>query len=84
MDTLHEDVWQYLAEFVLESEMFQTEFVVKIKTYFFFVKFFSENHAGYEITWKNNGTARHAADYSITRRMRFACCIAKAIDTLSM
>ena len=45
----------YLAHFFVELEMFQTKVVEKIKTHFMFnnVFFFSENHAVYEIMWKN-------------------------------
>jgi hypothetical protein len=46
-------LWQYLAEFFLEWEMFQTKVVEKIKTHFLFSNFFPENLAVYEITWKN-------------------------------
>jgi len=41
-------VW-YLAQFLLEREMFQTEVAEKIKTRFVFNNFFSENRAVYEI-----------------------------------
>jgi hypothetical protein len=46
-------LWQYLAEFSLESEMFQKRAAEKIKTNFVFNDFFSENRAVYEIIWKN-------------------------------
>jgi hypothetical protein len=46
-------LWQYLAEFVLEWEMFQTNVVEKIKTHILYSITFSENHAVYEIMWKN-------------------------------
>ena len=34
-----------------------------------------ENRAVYDIIWKKYGTARHATDDNIIRRMRIACCI---------
>jgi hypothetical protein len=47
-------LWQYLAEFFLEWEMFQTIDVEKIKTHILYsITFFSENHAVYRIMWKN-------------------------------
>ena len=44
---------------------------------------FCPNRAAYEIVWKKYGAARQATDDNITRRMRFACWIKKAIDTHS-
>jgi hypothetical protein len=49
-------LWQYLADFFLEWEMFQFHRNVcreTQNTYFMFSDFFSENHAGYEIMSKN-------------------------------
>ena len=47
-------LWQYLAQFFLEREMFQTKFVENIKTHgLFSIIFFFENRAVYEIMWKN-------------------------------
>jgi hypothetical protein len=47
-------LWQYLAEFFLEWEMFQTKVVEKIKTHVLCsITFFTENRAVYEIMWKN-------------------------------
>ena len=46
-------LWSYLSEFFLELEMFQTKFVEKIKTHILYTVTFFENHAFYEITWKN-------------------------------
>jgi hypothetical protein len=49
----------YVAEFFLEREMFQTEFVEKIKTHILCSIItpppfpFPENRAAYEIMWKN-------------------------------
>ena len=46
-------LWQYLAQFFLEWEMFQTEVLEKIKTRILCSVKFSENRAVYEIMWKN-------------------------------
>jgi hypothetical protein len=47
-------LWQYLAEFFLEWEMFQRKFVEKIKTHILCsVTFFYENRAVYEIISTN-------------------------------
>ena len=47
-------VWQYLAKFFLQSEMFWTNVVEKIKTRFIvFNNFLLENRAVYEIRSKN-------------------------------
>jgi len=44
----------YLAEFFLESEMFQTKFVEEIKTHILCsVTFFFETRTFYEVMWKN-------------------------------
>jgi hypothetical protein len=63
--------------------MFQTKFVEKIKTRFtvnnFF--FFLENHAGYEIIWKN--TVKSGRPQVTIWRMRIAYWIPKATNTLS-
>ena len=53
-----------------------THFVFNISFFFFGMC------AVYEITWKKKlGTARHAIDENIIRRMRFACWITKATNT---
>jgi hypothetical protein len=47
-------LWQYLAKFFLECEMFQTQVVEKIKTHTLFsITFFFENCAVYEKMAKN-------------------------------
>jgi hypothetical protein len=55
--TLHEDQCTFLSYFVhylLERKILQINFVEKIKTRILFsVTFFFENHAAYEIMWKN-------------------------------
>ena len=52
-------------------------------THFVFNFFFFGNRDVYEIMWKKLGTTRHATDYNIIRRARFACWIPKATDTHS-
>ena len=44
---------QYLAEFFLKWEMFQSNIIDKIKTYLMFHNLFPENRAAYETMWKN-------------------------------
>jgi hypothetical protein len=66
-------LWQYLAKFFLEWEMFQTKVVDKIKTHILCSITFSRK--SYRL-WDNvekYGTARQATDDNIIRRMRFAC-----------
>ena len=64
----------YLAQIFLESEMFQTEVVEKIKTgVFMFHKFSIENHAFYETVRKH--TVEPGSPQMTVRRMRIACCI---------
>jgi hypothetical protein len=46
-------LWQYLAEFFLEWEMFQIQFVEKSKYIFYVQLRFPENRAVYEIMTKN-------------------------------
>jgi len=44
----------YMAELLLQSEMFQKNVVEKIKTHILCsITFFSENRAVYEIMWKS-------------------------------
>ena len=42
-------LWSYLAQFFLESEMSQTKLVEKIKTHLMFHNILSENRADYEL-----------------------------------
>jgi hypothetical protein len=52
--TTNVHVWEYLAQFFLESEIFQTKFGRNQNTYFRFNNFFSpENRAVYDILRKN-------------------------------
>jgi len=46
-------VWWYIAEFFLEWEMFQTEFVEKIKTRILCLITSLQKLCPYEIMWKN-------------------------------
>ena len=78
------DLWQYLAEFCLEWEMFYTKVVQKIKTHILC--------SVTSFTWKScrlwddvekRGGAREATEDNIIRRMPFACWITKVIDTHS-
>ena len=70
---------QYLAEFFLEWEIFQTKVVEKIKTYILFNKFVSKNCAMYEIMWKNM-VQQGGSQMNIVQQknMWFACRINKA------
>ena len=73
--TISEHLRQYLAEFVLEREMFQTEFVVKIKTHILCSIIFVQKWCR---LWDNAGkyrTVRQATKYNTIRRMRIACWI---------
>jgi len=61
--------WSYLAQFLLEWEMFQTKVVEKIKTHFVFTNPPSpppENRAVYVIMWKN--TVEQGRPREIIRR----------------
>jgi hypothetical protein len=48
-----EHLRQYLAEFFLELEMFQTKLLKEIKTHFMFNASFSTNRAVYEVMGEN-------------------------------
>jgi hypothetical protein len=73
----------YLAEFLLQWEMFQTNVVEKIKTQILCsVTFFRKPSRLWDNVEKR-GRAWQATDYNIILRMRFACWIAKATDTHS-
>jgi hypothetical protein len=66
--------------------MFQIKFIEKIKTHFVFSDFylfifFFENRALYEIMWKN--IVETDRSQMTICRMRIACWITKATDTLS-
>ena len=73
-------LWQYLAEVVIEVEMFQTKVVEKVKTHILrSVTFSPENRAVFE-TAGNLVTAGLATDGKIIRLLRFACWITKATN----
>jgi hypothetical protein len=55
------NVWEYLAEFYLESEIFKTNVVEKIKDIFYIQQLFSENRVTLKTMWRYV-TARHAID----------------------
>jgi hypothetical protein len=51
-------------------------------THYMFNNFFSEDSAVYETMWKKYGTVGQATDNNIIWRMRFACWVTKATDTI--
>ena len=73
----HVHLWLYLAHFFLGWEMFRTKVVENIKKHIFmFNNFFSaENHAVYEIMWKN--IVEPGRPHMTRWRMRIACWTAK-------
>ena len=82
---MYASFWQYLAEFLLDWEVFRTEVVEKIKAHiscsitFFFLR--KSCRLGDNV--EKYGTARLSTDGDITRRTRCACWISKATDTHS-
>ena len=74
-------VLSYLAQFVLDWEMFQTKFVEKIKTHILCLITFSENRAVYANMWEN--ILEPEWPQMTIWRTRIACWIAKATDTHS-
>jgi len=71
---------QYLAQFFLEWEMFQTKFVEKFKTHIFCsITFFQKSFS----LWNNVEKYFQTTDDNTIWRMRFACCIPKATDRYS-
>jgi hypothetical protein len=75
-------LWQYLAEFFVECEVFQTKVVEKSKHILCSITFFWESCRLWDNVEKY-GAARQATDDNIIRRMRLACWITKATDTHS-
>jgi hypothetical protein len=74
-------LWQYLAKFFLEWEMFQIKVVEKIKTHILCsVTFFSESSGAYELMTKNTVEPERR---QTPWRMRVACPISKATRTKS-
>ena len=77
--------WSYLAQFLVEWEIFQAKIVEKIKTHIMcsITLFFSRK--SYRL-WHNvekYGEARQARDGSIIRRMISTCWTTKATDIQS-
>ena len=66
-------LWQYLAEFFLQWEMFQIKVVEKIKTNILCQQPFSGNRVACEIMWKN----LVEPELPQTRWRRVSCCISK-------
>jgi hypothetical protein len=70
----------YLTHFFLEWEMFHTNVVEKIETHILCsVICFFDNHAVYEIMWKN--TVQQGMPQMTIWCMRIACWIPKATKT---
>ena len=74
-------VWSYLAQFLLEWEIFEKEFVEKIETHILHSITLFYNRAFCEIMWKN--VAERGGPQMTIWRMRIACWIPKATDTHS-
>jgi hypothetical protein len=77
------NLWLCLAEFFLQSEMFQTNFVQKIETHILRPIQFSRKSCRLCDNVQKYCTARQVTDNNIIRRMRFACLVTKAADTHS-
>ena len=73
--------WSYLTQFSLEWDMFQTEVVEKLKTYFLCSANFFRNNAVYEIMWKN--TVQPDSPHMTVQQKHIACWIPKATNTNS-
>jgi len=73
-------LWQYLAQFLLQREMFQTEVAEKIENIFCVQQhfFLPEIHAVCEIMWKNS--AKPDRPHITIWPCAFSCWIPKAID----
>jgi hypothetical protein len=74
----------YLAQLFLQWGMFQTFVVEKIKTYILCSVTFYRISCRLLENVEKCGTARQATDDNIIRRMRFACWITKATNTLGI
>jgi hypothetical protein len=75
-------LWEYLAEFFSEWEMFQTKVVEKIKSHVLSsVTFFFKSYRVWDNVEKYGRTGQ-ATNNDIIRRMRFACWITKVTNTL--
>jgi hypothetical protein len=72
-------LWQYLAELLLEWEMFQIQVAEKTRTHFSSSTALPENRDVYQTKWIKSGRAGRTTD--IIRRMRIVCCITKNTNT---
>jgi hypothetical protein len=75
-------LWQYLTQFFLKWEMFQTKLLEKIKKRILCSIMFSRKSCRFWDNVEKYCTAGQATDDNIIRRMRLAYWIAKATDTL--
>jgi hypothetical protein len=75
-------LWQHLADFFLEREIFKSENAEKIKAHFIINKVFRKPLHLWNNVEKRDG-AREATHDNIIRRMRFACWITKTTGTHS-
>ena len=73
-------LWQYLADFFLEWEMFQTKVVEKKHTLCSMTSFFFRKSCRLWDTVEKYGTTRRSTHDNIIRRMRSACWITKATN----
>jgi len=73
-------LWQYLAQYSLECEIFRTKVVEKIKTHIFYLITFSHKSRRflYNVEY---GPVRWATDDNIIRCTRISCRKTKATDT---
>jgi len=76
-------LWQYLTEFFLEWEIFQTKVAEEIKIHVLSSIYFSRKSSRLWRTVEKYGRSRQATDGTVIRRMCFECWIPKATDTHS-
>jgi hypothetical protein len=74
----------HLAQFFLELKMFRTKVVEKIKTLTLCSVTLFRNSCRFSDNVDNYDRTRQATGDKIIGRMRIACCITKAADTLRM
>jgi hypothetical protein len=74
---------QFLAQYFLESEMFQAKVVEEIKTHILCSKIVFRKSCRLWDNLEKSARARQATDDNIIQRMRFECWITKATDTHS-
>ena len=77
-------LWQYLSQFFLEWEMFQTKVVQKIKTHILCLVTISRKSCRLWDNVEKYGRAWQAQEGDRIWRMRIACWITKATDTQSI